>query len=70
MYICIYVYVYMYICIYIYMYICLYIYMYIFFYSDCTSVRAIGTLFMKILHFKELGDTKVHFVQSVSKCIS
>ena len=36
------------------------------FYWDCTSVqnfRAIGPLFMEILHFKDLGDTSV-----ISKC--
>ena len=35
---------------------------YAFFYWDCTSVqnfRAIGPLFMEILHFKDLGDTSV-----------
>ena len=35
---------------------------YVFFYWDCTSVqncRAIGQLFMEILHLRELGDTKV-----------
>ena len=39
---------------------------YAFFYRDCTSVqnfRAIGPLFMKILHFKDLGDTSV-----ISEC--
>ena len=39
---------------------------YAFFYWDCTSVqnfRAIGPLFMEILHFKDLGDTSV-----VSEC--
>ena len=39
---------------------------YAFFYRDCTSVqnfRAIGPLFMDILHFKDLGDTSV-----VSEC--
>ena len=37
-----------------------------FFYGDCTSVkcfRAIGPLYMDILHFKDLGDTGV-----VSEC--
>ena len=36
---------------------------YVFFYWDCTSLqnfRAIIPLFMEILHFKELGDTKCH----------
>ena len=35
---------------------------YAFFYWNCTSVqtfRAIGPLFMEILHFKDLGDTSV-----------
>ena len=35
---------------------------YAFFYWDCTSMqnfRAIGPLFMEILHFKDLGDTSV-----------
>ena len=39
---------------------------YEFFYWDCTSVqnfRAIGPLFMEILHFKDLGDTSV-----ISEC--
>ena len=39
---------------------------YAFFHWDCTSVqsfRAIGPLFMEILHFKDLGDTSV-----VSEC--
>ena len=39
---------------------------YAFFYWDCNSVqnfRAIGPLFMEILHFKDLGDTSV-----ISEC--
>ena len=45
---------------------------YVFSYRDCTSVqkfRAVGKLFMDILHFKEYGDTKSVITKALIGCL-